>query len=220
MSDNTSRMLAGKLYYSFDPVMVEARRRAALLMREYNDLIPGDRAGQLRVMRDLFGAGVAHLADEDMPWIEAPFRCDYGTNIRFGKGVYMNFNTCILDCALVTIGDKVLFGPNCSIYSAEHPLSPTARNGTKGPEFARPVSIGHNVWLGGNVVVTSGGSVGDGSMIGAGAVVTRAIPPMSVAVGSPARVVKTLTEVDDVDAHIKAAMQDNSAVDPRFVGLL
>ncbi|KAI9183440.1 hypothetical protein H9P43_004358 [Blastocladiella emersonii ATCC 22665] len=215
-SEERDRMLAGQLYHGFHPAIAAERVRTRALLREYNDeLDPNDRTGQIRVMRALFGPGVAHLADDEMPWIEAPFKCDYGSYISFGKDVFINFNAVILDVCPVRFGDKVLLGPNVSVYAAEHPLSPAVRNGTKGPEFGRPITIGSNVWLGGNVVVTSGVTIGDGTTVGAGSVVTKDVPGMSVAVGNPARVVRTLEEREVTPAELA-----DPDTDPRWVGLV
>ncbi|PNW77847.1 hypothetical protein CHLRE_10g454150v5 [Chlamydomonas reinhardtii] len=126
------------------------------------------------------------------PFIEPPFRCDYGYNITVGSDVYMNFNCCVLDCNKVTIGSRVLFGPNVQIYTAAHPLAGSLRNGTKGPEYALPISIGDDVWVGGGAIVLPGVSIGNGSVVGAGAVVTRNVEPYTVVAGNPARLVRRL----------------------------
>jgi maltose O-acetyltransferase len=127
--------------------------------------------------------------------IEPPFRCDYGANIRVGPRFYANFDCCVLDCAAVTIGAHVLFGPGVQLYTATHPLEAAAR---RVGESANPITIGDDVWLGGRVIVVSsrreGITIGDGVVVGAGSVVTKSIPPYSLAVGSPARVVRKLKE--------------------------
>lgn len=110
---------------------------------------------------------------KDYPWIEPPIRVDYGTNVRLGKGVFLNYNMAIVDTCLVTIGARTLVGPNCSIYSGTHPLDPALRNGTAGPELGKEVHIEEDCWLGGNVVLCPGVRVGKGSAVGAGSVVTN-----------------------------------------------
>lgn len=110
---------------------------------------------------------------DDYPWIEPPIRIDYGTNVRLGKGVFLNFNTVIIDTCLVCIGARTIVGPCCSIYSGTHPLDPALRNGTAGPELGKEVHIEEDCWLGGNVIICPGVRVGRGSTIGAGSVVTR-----------------------------------------------
>ncbi|ERF74555.1 hypothetical protein EPUS_00685 [Endocarpon pusillum Z07020] len=126
---------------------------------------------------------------KDYPWIEPPIRVDYGTNVRLGKGVFLNYNMVIVDTCLVTIGARTLVGPNCSIYSGTHPLDPALRNGTAGPELGKEVHIEEDCWLGGNVILCPGVRVGKGSTVGAGSV---DIPPFHVAVGNPARILRRI----------------------------
>ena len=178
------KMLAGELYNAYDPELTELRVRARRLVRELNDLAPGDRAGNERVLGELLGSvGPASF-------IEPPFRCDYGANIHAGSGLYMNFDCVVLDCGRVDFGDDVLIGPGVHIYAATHPLDPDER--AAGPELTRPVRIGSRVWLGGRVVVMPGVTIGDGTTVGAGSVVTRDLPPYVVAAGNPCRVIRAL----------------------------
>ena len=110
---------------------------------------------------------------EDEPWVHPPVHIDYGTNVRLGSGVFINFNCTILDTCLVTVGARTLVGPNVSLYSGTHPLDPVLRNGTKGPELGGEIHIGEDVWIGGNVIILPGITVGKGAVIGAGSVVTK-----------------------------------------------
>ena len=126
--------------------------------------------------------------------IEQPFRCDYGKNIEVGNNFFANYNCVILDVAKVTIGENVMFAPNVSIYTAGHPIHPESRN--SGYEYGIPVTIGDNVWIGGNVVITPGVTIGNNVVIGAGSVVTKDIPDNVIAVGSPCRVLREITEND------------------------
>ncbi len=119
-----------------------------------------------------------------------PFRCDYGCNISIGENFFANFELTILDEAMVTIGDNVFIGPNVSIYTACHPVDPEQRR--LGVQWAEPVTIGNDVWIGGGTIILPGVTVGDGTTIGAGSVVSRSIPPRSLAVGGPCRVVRTV----------------------------
>jgi len=112
------------------------------------------------------------LFDEE-PWIEPPFRADYGTNVKIGQNVFINCNCVVVDTCLVSIGSRTLFGPNVSLYSGSHPLDPDLRNGTKGPENGKPIIIEEDVWIGGNVTVVPGVTIGKGSTVGAGSVVTK-----------------------------------------------
>lgn len=112
------------------------------------------------------------LFDDD-PWVEPPFRIDYGSNLRLGKNVYINFNCVVIDTCVVSIGARTLLAPNVSLYSGTHPLDPDLRNGTQGPESGKPITIEEDVWIGGDVVVLPGVVVGRGSVVGAGSVVTK-----------------------------------------------
>jgi len=123
-------------------------------------------------------------------WVASTFNCDYGKNIYLGANITLNYNVTILDIRKVTIGDNTMIGPGTMITTVGHPLSPMGRRKHQG--FAKPVTIENDVWLGGNVVVLPGITIGQGSVIGAGSIVTKDIPPFSVAVGSPAKVIKTL----------------------------
>lgn len=117
------------------------------------------------------------VADEDLfrnePWVEAPVKIDYGFNIKLGEGVFINFNCVFIDTCPITIGARTMFGPNVSLFSGTHPLDPAVRNGTEGPELGKPIHIGEDCWLGGNVIVLAGVTIGKGATIGAGSVVTK-----------------------------------------------
>ncbi|KAF3936372.1 hypothetical protein ABW19_dt0200231 [Dactylella cylindrospora] len=128
------------------------------------------------------------------PWIETPFMCDYGYNITLGPGVFINFGCTIIDTCAVTIKARTLIGPNVNIYSGTHPLNPRTRNGTKGPEFGKPVIIEEDCWIAGNVTILPGVKIGVGATVGAGAVVTRDVPPHTVVAGNPAKVIKGIME--------------------------
>ena len=123
-------------------------------------------------------------------WIQPPFYYDYGTNIITGEGVFFNFNCVVLDVMEVNIGSKTMFGPNVQIYTATHPLDYKIRN--TGLEYAKPITIGENVWVGGSVVICPGITIGDNSIIGAGSVVTKSIPANVIAAGNPCKVIRNL----------------------------
>ena len=122
--------------------------------------------------------------------IEPNFFCDYGFNIEIGENFYSNHNLVILDPAKVTFGDNVFIGPNCGFYTAEHPINSIERN--KGLEYAKPITVGNNVWFGGGVNVLAGVTIGNDVVIGAGSVVTKDIPANSVAVGNPCKVIRNI----------------------------
>ena len=126
--------------------------------------------------------------------MESPFYCDYGSNIEVGENFYANFNCTILDVAKVVIGKNVMFAPNVSIYTAGHPIHPDSRN--SGYEYGIGVTIGNNVWVGGNATINPGVHIGDNVVIGAGSVVTKDIEANSIAVGNPCKVLRKITEED------------------------
>lgn len=132
-------------------------------------------------------------------FIEPPFYVDYGCNVLVGDSFYANFNLVLLDCSLITFGDRVLIGPNCTFTTATHPTDPQLRADCV--ESAHPIKVGSDVWFGSNVVVLPGVEIGDGAVVGAGSVVTKSVPPNTVAVGSPARVIKHLKPKDDKKAE-------------------
>ena len=178
------KMLAGEVYDANAPELVAARDRTSDLCWQYNNIRPSDLEERYSKLHEILGT----CGPESI--VVQPFHCDYGRQIRLGKNFFSNFGLTVLDEAEVTFGDNCFVGPNVSIYTACHSTDPSERN--SGREWARPVSIGNDCWIGGSVTILPGVSIGDGSTIGAGSVVTRDIPPRSVAVGNPARVVKTL----------------------------
>ncbi|HEY9898657.1 MAG TPA: sugar O-acetyltransferase [Pantanalinema sp.] len=178
------KMVEGEIYDAYAPELVEGRKRARGLLRRYNASTEEQGPHRLDLLKELFGSIGARLE------VEPPFRCDYGTNIHAGDGVYMNFDCLILDCAEVRIGRNVMFGPGVHVYAACHPVEAEIR--IQGPEFARPVTIGDNVWIGGRSVICPGVTIGANTTIGAGSVVTRDIPANVVAAGNPCRVIRSL----------------------------
>jgi len=178
------KMLKGELYDSMDSELFEMRQVAKKMVYRFNSLKPDKVEKRNSILKSFLGAC------GDSFYIEPPFRCDYGTNIEIGENFYSNYNCVILDCAKVKIGDNVLFGPNVSLYTAGHPLDRETRK--SGLEYAQPITIGNDVWLGGNVIVLPGVTIGDGAVIGAGSVVTKDIPANSLAVGNPCRVIREI----------------------------
>ena len=182
------KMLAGELYKASDPELVGLRLRAKALCREYNLLSPAasDFEAQRRGLLEALLGGLGAVCS-----IEPSFFCDYGFNIELGNNFYSNHNLVILDVARVRIGDNVKFGPNCGVYAASHPLDHHSRN-VLGIEIAKPVTIEDNVWVGGSACIMPGVTIGAGAVIGAGSVVTKSIPPYTLAVGNPCRVVREI----------------------------
>jgi maltose O-acetyltransferase len=184
MSTEKQKMLGGELYLAADEELVADRLRCRKLLRAYNTADPADEEGRRRIADAL----LARIGQGS--WIEAPFHCDYGTNISIGARFYANFDCVILDPAAVVIGDDVFFGPGVHIYTATHPID--SRERIKGPELAHPVRIGSRCWIGGRAVILPGIAIGDDTTIGAGSVVTRAVPARVLAAGNPCRVIRTL----------------------------
>jgi maltose O-acetyltransferase len=178
--DEKSRMLAGALYRATDAVLVAERKRAKALCREYN---ASETLPNAAILRALFGRPTD-------AYIEPPFFCDYGYNIRLGARFYANHGLIVLDVMPVTIGDDVFVAPNVVISAATHPADVATR--ISGLELGKPVTIGSGVWIGSGVQVLPGVSIGDGTTIGAGSVVTRDIPAHCVAAGNPCRVLRHL----------------------------
>lgn len=177
-------MLAGEVYDACDAELLQDLNRVKGLCQQYNNLLPTDFAGRNKLIREILGQ-----ADEDT-FINQPFYCDYGKHIRVGKRFFANFGFTVLDEAYVTIGDDCFLGPGVHIYCACHSTDPRKRKTRQ--EWAKPVTIGNDVWIGGNVTILPGVTIGDNCTIGAGAVVTHDIPANSIAVGNPAKVIKTL----------------------------
>lgn len=181
-------MLTGKLYDAGDPELSAARDRAKQLTWRYNQLDPTDWAGRTAILRQL----LAHLGGDS--WIEPSFRCDYGTQISIGDSFFANYDCIFLDVAPITIGDHVLFGPRVCLYTAGHPTVPAIRD--TGLEYGLPITIEDSVWIGGSTTILPGVTVGRGSVVAAGSVVTRDIPAGVIAAGNPCRVLRPLTEAD------------------------
>lgn len=182
------RMLAGLPYKAWLDGLSEERVANKLKIREYNLLRPDEPEKRDALIRRILGQ-----AGENVH-IEPPFYCDYGKNITVGKNFYSNFNCTILDVGKVVIGDNVMFAPNVAIYTAGHPIHPDSRN--SGYEYGIAITIGNNVWIGGNVVVNPGVTIGNNVVIGSGSVVTKDIPDNVIAVGNPCKVVREITEDD------------------------
>lgn len=175
----------GLLYdANYDEEMKLERTKAKLLCQKYNNSIYDDFESKNKIIKNLLKKTGKNFI------IEPYFYCDYGYNIEIGENFYSNHNLVILDPAEVTFGDNVFIGPNCGFYTAQHPIDIETRN--KGLEYAYPIKVGNNVWIGGNVTVLPGVTIGDNCTIGAGSVVVKDIPANSVAVGNPCKIIKVL----------------------------
>ena len=178
------RMLAGLLYNAADQELYEARIRAKHLTYLYNTCDPADMEKRAAIMKELIGE------QAERTWIEAPFYCDYGTNIEFGDNFYSNVHLTILDCAKVTFGHDVMIGPNVDIYTAGHPVHPETR--CTEWEYAMEVKIGDRVWIGGRSVINPGVTIGNDCVIASGSVVTKDVPDGVIVGGNPAKVIRRI----------------------------
>ena len=165
---------------NYDKTLEEERLKIKDLCFKYNNIEPSKRQERTKLIKEILGKTKENII------IESNFYCDYGYNIFVGENFYMNHNCVILDAAKVVFGDNVFIGPNCSFFTAGHPIEIEKRN--KGLEYAKPIKIGNNVWFGGNVSVLPGGTIGNNITIGAGSVVTKDIPDNVVAYGNPCKI--------------------------------
>lgn len=184
--DNITRRNNGMAYIS-DKSVMEQQKKARKLTQKLNTMDRSDFEGLQSVVKKLLGKS-------ENAWINPPFYCDYGFNIEVGKNLFTNYNCTILDVAKVKIGDNVLIGPNVSIYTAGHPIHADTRK--TGYEYGAPITIGDNVWIGGNSIILPDVTVGSNSVIAAGSVVTKDVPEWTVVAGNPARVIKEITNED------------------------
>lgn len=172
-------MLAGELYRPDDPEIIADQAETARWLARYNAAAESPP----EVLRTILAERIPQLGESVT--IRPPFFCDYGSNIRLGDGVFLNFNCVILDVGTVTIGDRTQIGPAVQIYAADHPRDAATRR--SGVEFGRPVQIGQDVWIGGGAIVLPGVSIGDGAVIGAGSVISRNVEAGATVAGNPAR---------------------------------
>ncbi len=182
------RMLAGLPYKAWLDGLPEDRMENKKKLYEFNMLPPEEENKREALINGILGKV------RENAHIEAPFHCDYGKNIEVGKNFFVNYNCTILDVGKVVIGDNVMFAPNVSIYTAGHPVHPDSRN--TGYEYGIAITIGDNVWIGGNVIINPGVTIGNNVVIGAGSIVTKDIPDNVIAIGSPCKVIREVTEAD------------------------
>lgn len=179
------KMLSGQPYYAADGELLEELDEVKGIIHRYNALEPSEREERLSILKGLLG----HIGDDSII-INQPFFCDYGKQISVGRRFFANFSFTVLDEAPVTIGDDCFIGPNVSIYTACHSTDPVERNSRR--EWAEPVAIGNNVWIGGGAIILPGVNIGDNVTVGAGSVVTNDVPSNVVVAGNPARIIKRI----------------------------
>ena len=182
------RMLAGLPYKAWLDGLSEERMENKKRIYQYNLLAPDAVEEQEKLIKTILGKTGKYVH------IEAPFHCDYGYNIEVGENFFANYNLTVLDVGLVRIGNNAQIAPNVSIYTAGHPVHPDSRN--SGYEYGIAITIGSNVWIGGNAVIMPGVTIGDNVVIGAGSIVTRDLPSNVIAAGNPCRVIREITDAD------------------------
>lgn len=201
--ENLARMERGELYYAFTPQLIAERQRCTRILSRLNsagELSRREIAGYWKeITKDDRPLPPPAATDEEedailheYPWIERPIRMDYGTNVKVGSNVFINVNCTIIDTCTVSIGSRTLVGPNVSFFSGTHPLDPDLRNGTNGPELGKPITIGNDCWIAGNVIILPGVTIGDGCTIGAGSVVTKDVPAYHCVAGNPAKILRKI----------------------------
>ncbi|HSU51227.1 MAG TPA: sugar O-acetyltransferase [Segetibacter sp.] len=186
MKTEKEKMLSGELYNALDQQLSDERLKTRLLIKALNDTREDEVIERRKILQQLIPHAGAEL------WLQPPFYCDYGSNIKTGEKVFFNFNCVVLDVMQVTIGSRTLFGPNVQIYTATHPINYKER--ASGLEYAKPITIGEDVWVGGSAVICPGVTIGNRTIIGAGSVVTKDIPDDVFAAGNPCRVIRKLEE--------------------------
>ncbi|MDQ8446921.1 chorismate mutase [Enterococcus faecium] len=203
------KMIAGELYFANDPELVADR----MFARSQSQIINQAESAELRsqLLKETFGRTGKKI------YMEPVINFDYGYNIFVGENFYANFNCTFLDVSTIEIGDNCMFAPNVQIYTATHPLHPVKRN--SGLEYAKPIKIGNNVWLGGGVIVTPGVTLGDNVVVGAGSVVTKSFPDNVVIAGNPARIIKTVEE-ELTEESLETLRHKIDMIDRELVALL
>lgn len=186
--DHKERMLANLPYKAWLDGLSEERLENKKKIFKYNNLEPGNLEEKDRLIKDILGKCGDYIN------IEPPFFCDYGYNIEIGENFFANYNFTVLDVGKVRIGENVQVAPNVSIYTAGHPVHPESRN--SGYEYGIDITIGDNVWIGGNTCIMPGVTVGNNVVIGAGSVVTKDLPDDVIAAGNPCRIIRKITEAD------------------------
>ncbi|WP_275344527.1 chorismate mutase [Enterococcus faecium] len=203
------KMIAGELYFANDPELVADR----MFARSQSQIINQAESAELRsqLLKETFGRTGKKI------YMEPVINFDYGYNIFVGESFYANFNCTFLDVSTIEIGDNCMFAPNVQLYTATHPLHPVKRN--SGLEYAKPIKIGDNVWLGGGVIVTPGVTLGNNVVVGAGSVVTKSFPDNVVIAGNPARIIKTVEE-EPLEESLETLRQKIDTIDRELVALL
>ncbi|MFV0393808.1 MAG: sugar O-acetyltransferase [Coprobacillaceae bacterium] len=188
--NNKEKMLAGQLYMSEGQEIMKMKKKGKQLVYDFNHTAFDEGEKREAIIQELFGSTGSNL------YVKGPFYCSHGSNIHVGDNCYINLDCIFLDLNTITIGNHAFFGPRVSIYTACHPIDAMVRNTEI--EYALPVVIGNNVWIGGNTIINPGVTIGDNVVIGSGSVVTKDIPSDVVAVGNPCKILRNITEEDNI----------------------
>ena len=192
LSEITAVLHSGELYDSGDPALLEIQSRQLDAMYDFNNTRPSETARRLALLKEM----LAEVGEGC--WIEPPFHANWGgAHVHFGRNIYVNFNLTLVDDTHIYVGDNTMIGPNVTITAASHPIDPALRSGS-GLQYNLPVRIGRNCWITAGVTILPGVTIGDNSVIGAGSVVTRDIPPDVLALGVPCRVVRPVKSGDRI----------------------
>ncbi|MCS0655308.1 sugar O-acetyltransferase [Cytobacillus firmus] len=184
MKTEKEKMLAGEMYDPADPVLLKEREEARRKVRMYNQTLETEGEKRIKLLKELLGSTGENV------YMEPNIRFDYGYNTHVGENFFANFDCTILDVCEVRFGDNCMLAPGVHIYTATHPLHPAERNSSR--EYAKPITIGNNVWVGGSAVINPGVTIGDNAVIASGAVVTKDVPENVVVGGNPAKVIKQI----------------------------
>ncbi|MEK3974979.1 MULTISPECIES: sugar O-acetyltransferase [unclassified Psychrobacillus] len=184
MKPEKEKMLCGEMYNPADPELVLERENARRKVRIYNQTLESEGQKRVELLKDLLGS------TGELVYMEPNIRFDYGYNTYVGENFFANFDCTILDVCEVRFGDNCMLGPSVQIYTATHPITPMERN--SGKEYAKPIIIGNNVWIGGNAVINPGVCIGDNAIIASGAVVIKNVPANVVVGGNPAKIIKEI----------------------------
>ena len=184
MKTEKEKMIAGEMYNPADAMLVNERTEARRLVRLYNETTETENEKRVKLLKTLLGSTGKNV------FMEPIIRFDYGYNTHVGENFYANFNCTILDVSEVRFGDNCMLAPNVQIYTATHPIDPIERN--SGIEYAKPITIGNNVWIGGGAIINPGVTIGDNVVVASGAVVTKDVPDNVVVGGNPAHILKQI----------------------------
>jgi len=180
------KMIGGLPYNPLDKQLISERLEARRLLKEFNQVAEDKGKELMTLLKTLIPYQGKRC------FVQPPFYCDYGYNLKLGKQVFFNFNCVVLDVCEIQIGDRTMIGPNVQMYTATHPLN--AKERASGTEFGKPIKIGADVWIGGGAIINPNVTIGDRSVIGSGSVVTKNIPEDVFAAGNPCRIIKKLNE--------------------------